>query len=97
MTSILGYTDLLMDDSRRRMYLRPADIVRGLVEAGLRAEPADYWPYPFRLRAEQVALIRQHKAEDGFSARRGKHNMPAVAPELAARHFLSGRFTHPLA
>jgi SAM-dependent methyltransferase len=65
-------SDLYMfdDDSHRRQYHQPADVIAGLNLAGLAMTSAHCWPYPRQnLKPAEVEFIKQHAAERRFQLR----------------------------
>ena len=78
-------TDLhmLMDDSHRRVYRRPAVMIAALKRRGLRSESVEQRPYPFRIGPEQVSLIRQNNAEGTLGLRRRKNDGWGVELQIA--------------
>jgi ubiquinone/menaquinone biosynthesis C-methylase UbiE len=65
-SEVLSQMMMLTDDSHRRYYYRPEDIVAGLKAAGfsVAGEP-ECWPYPFPFVSdEQAKFIRQYDAEE---------------------------------
>ena len=62
---------MLADDSHRRYYYQPAEVIAALNEVGLFMRSAQCWTYTSKdLNEAQVALLRQHKAEERFNLRR---------------------------
>jgi SAM-dependent methyltransferase len=71
-------SDLYMydDDTHRRQYHQPADVVAGLNIAGLAMTHAHCWPYPRRnLTPKEVDFIKQHRAEGRFELRQESDGM----------------------
>ena len=55
------------DDTHRRQYHQPADVIAGLNAAGLAMDSSNCWPYPRRnLKPVEVEFIKQHAAQDRF-------------------------------
>jgi SAM-dependent methyltransferase len=63
---------MLMDDSHRRTYLRSENILATMAGHGLHSEPVHSWTYPFKVGQDQVALVREHNAEEKLHL--SKHN-----------------------
>ena len=61
------FSDLMMlgDDSHRRFYHLPQDIVTGLRQAGFSTEAPECWPFPFPfIDDSQAQFIRERGAEE---------------------------------
>jgi SAM-dependent methyltransferase len=62
---VLSEMMMLADDSHRRFYYTPAEIVAGLGAAGLVAREPECWPYTFRfLDDRQTSFIQEHEAAE---------------------------------
>jgi len=61
---------MMMDDSHRRFYYQPAEVIAALAEVGLYMRAADCWTYTYSdLNEAQVAFIRDAGAQDRLRLR----------------------------
>jgi SAM-dependent methyltransferase len=68
---VLSEVMMLADDSHRRFYYRPGEIVAGLQQAGFSTSNPECWPYDFPFIEEREArYIEQHQAAEGLRLRR---------------------------
>jgi SAM-dependent methyltransferase len=67
---VLSEMMMLADDSHRRFYYRPAEIVNGLQRAGFSTSKPECWPYEFPFIEDKEAwFIKQHQAEERLRLR----------------------------
>ena len=67
---VLGEVMLLMDETHRRFFYRPAEIVAGLQGAGFSVGEPECWTYSFPfLDDRQAQLIRDHQAQERLHLR----------------------------
>ena len=67
---VLSGMMMLADDSHRRFYYRPAEIVAGLQAAGFSTSEPECWPYPFPFVDDKEArFVQQHQAEEPLRLR----------------------------
>ncbi len=68
---VLSDLMMLADDSHRRFYYQPAQIVAGLQKAGLTPGQPECWTYPFSfIDDRQARFLRQHQAQEKLRLRR---------------------------
>ena len=69
--SFLSDLYMLWDDTHRRSYYQPAEVIAALNDVGLFMRSAQCWPYTSKgMNDSQAALIRQRNAEQRFNLRR---------------------------
>ena len=60
---------MIMDDSHRRTYHQPGEIITGLSHAGFAMESAQCWTYLHSVDAPQMDLIHRHSAQERLHLR----------------------------
>ena len=68
---VLSEMMMLGDNSHRRFYYPPAEIVEGLQKAGFSTSKPECWPYDFPfIEDKEAEFIQQHQAEEPLRLRR---------------------------
>ena len=67
---ILSGIMMLLDDTHRRYYYRPAEVVAGLEQVGFRVAEPQCWTYCFPFLGDREAdFVRQHRADERLRLR----------------------------
>jgi ubiquinone/menaquinone biosynthesis C-methylase UbiE len=67
---ILSGIMMLLDDTHRRYYYRPAEVVAGLEQVGFRVAEPQCWTYSFPFLGDREAdFVRQHGADERLRLR----------------------------
>ena len=83
---------MFMDDSHRRTYHRPEAISSALASHGIVTESVQQWPYRPGMSEQQVALIRNHRAEEALQLSQGSDGRWTI--ELSLVRILGRRGDH---